>query len=101
MARRASAVDANQAEIVAALRSAGATVQPLHSVGQGCPDLLIGHRGLNIVAEVKDGLKIPSAQKLTPQQVDWHDSWRGQVATVNSIEAALDLIGVKLRGSIS
>ena len=40
--RRAARTDANQAEIVAALRGVGASVQPLHAVGQGCPDLLVG-----------------------------------------------------------
>jgi hypothetical protein len=40
--RRASKVDANQREVVAALRGAGASVQLLHAVGEGCPDLLVG-----------------------------------------------------------
>ena len=45
--RRQAKVDANQSDIVAGLRSIGATVQPLHAVGKGCPDLLIGYRGDN------------------------------------------------------
>ena len=96
MARRAAAVDANQAEIVAALRRAGATVQPLHTVGQGCPDLLVGHKGVNHLVEVKDGSKPPSAQRLTPAQIEWHDTWRGSAQVVNSIDGALDVIGVKI-----
>ena len=101
MGRRASAVDANQAVIVAALRTAGASVELLHSVGKGCPDILIGYKGSNILAEIKDGSKVPSAQKLTSFQVGWHEAWRGQVDTVNSIPAALDLIGINMRGTIS
>ena len=99
--RRAAKVDANQREVVAALRGAGATVQLLHAVGAGCPDLLVGYRGANWLIEVKDGLKPPSKQTLTPDQEIWHRDWRGQSAVVNSPEAALALIGaIELRGSI-
>lgn len=38
MPRRKARVDANQSEVVAALRAVGATVQHLHMVGGGCPD---------------------------------------------------------------
>jgi hypothetical protein len=92
--RRAAKVDANQREVVAALRGAGASVQLLHAVGEGCPDLLVGYKGLNMLLEVKDGSKPPSAQKLTPQQEIWHRDWRGQRVVVNSPEAALAAIGV-------
>jgi hypothetical protein len=87
--RRAAKVDANQHEIVAALRKIGASVQPLHSVGQGCPDLLVGWRGMNTVLEIKDGKKPPSARKLTDDQVIWHEEWRGQVAVVETVEQAI------------
>jgi hypothetical protein len=92
--RRAAKVDANQREVVAALRGAGASVQLLHAVGEGCPDLLVGYKGLNMLLEVKDGSKPPSAQKLTPQQEIWHRDWRGHRVVVNSPEAALGAIGV-------
>ena len=92
--RRAAKVDANQREVVAALRGAGASVQLLHAVGEGCPDLLVGYKGLNMLLEVKDGSKPPSAQKLTPQQEIWHRDWRGHRVVVNSPEAALGAIGM-------
>jgi hypothetical protein len=98
--RRAAKVDANQADIVAALRMAGATVQPLHAVGKGCPDLLVGYQRANYLLEVKDGSKVPSAQKLTEDQVEWHELWRGQAAVVNDVKSALTAIGA-LRGTIS
>ena len=91
--RRIARVDANQREVVAALRAAGASVQLLHAVGEGCPDLLVGYKGLNMLLEVKDGSKPPSAQKLTPQQEEWHRDWRGHRVVVNSPEAALTAIG--------
>ena len=99
---RASKADTNQREVVKALRDAGATVQHLHRVGAGCPDLLIGYRGMNLLAEVKDGSKPPSAQKMTRWQEEWHRDWRGQCCVVNSPQAALTLLGViPLRGVIS
>lgn len=90
--RRAARVDDNQADIVAALRKIGASVQPLHAVGSGCPDLLVGWRGMTSLLEVKDGSKPPSARKLTPDQVKWHANWRGQVAVVETIEQAIEAI---------
>jgi hypothetical protein len=86
---RAAKVDDNQKEIVKALRTLGCSVQHLHSVGAGCPDLLVGYKGFNILLEVKDGNKSPSQQKLTPDQVIWHRDWRGHVNVVNSSEQAI------------
>jgi hypothetical protein len=91
--RRAAKVDRNQAEIVEALRRVGATVEPLHQVGKGCPDLLVGFRGRNILIEVKDWKQPPSGRKLTPDQVEWHAGWKGQIAMVEDVDAALAVIG--------
>ena len=91
--RRAAKVDANQAAIVAALRAIGATVQPLHMVGAGCPDLLVGWRGRNWLIEVKDCNASNTDPKLRPSQVEWHDGWKGHVATVETVGAALAVIG--------
>lgn len=90
--RRAAKVDDNQGEIVAALRGIGATVQPLHAVGQGCPDLLAGYQGRNVLIEVKDGSKSPSKRKLTPDQTEWHAGWKGQACVVESVDDALRVI---------
>jgi hypothetical protein len=86
---RAAKVDDNQKEIVKALRNLGCSVQHLHNVGAGCPDLLVGYKGFNILLEVKDGNKSPSQQKLTPDQIIWHRDWRGHVDVVNSSEQAI------------
>lgn len=92
--RRAAAVDANQPEIVKALRQAGCTVQVLSAVGKGCPDILVGHRGVNYILEIKDGAKVLSKQALTPVQVEWHATWAGQVAIVKTVEQALFAVGL-------
>ena len=88
--RRAAKIDDNQPEIVEAARMMGCTVQPLHSVGKGCPDLLVGISGINDLWEVKDGAKRPSERRLTADQIIWHDAWRGcQVQVVDSVEKAI------------
>lgn len=88
---RAYRVDANQKTIVAALRAEGFIVQHLHKVGEGCPDLLVGHshngRRYNVLLEIKDG-----DGKLTPQQIIWHTGWRGQVAVVTSPQQAIKAV---------
>jgi hypothetical protein len=88
--RRAAKTDANQAHIVGALIACGATVQSLAAVGRGVPDLLVGHRGRTHLFEVKDGAKVPSARKLTPDQVEWHAAWNGRpVVVVENAEQAI------------
>lgn len=94
MPRRAAKIDRNQPAIVAALRKVGASVSPLHGAGDGVPDLLVGWRGENLLMEVKDGEKPPSAQKLTPKQVEWHGKWLGQVVVVRSVDEALQALGL-------
>lgn len=92
---RAAKIDANQNEIVNALRKIGCSVQILSSVGKGCPDLVVGigsGYGLNLFVEIKDGNKPPSAQKLTPDQVKWHSEWKGSKVVVNSVESAIDAV---------
>ena len=69
--RRAARIDRNQPDIIKALRYAGATVQPTHTLGKGCPDLLVGFRGENFLLEIKDGRKSPSHRKLTNDETTW------------------------------
>ena len=90
--RRAAKIDANQTAVVQALRSVGATVEILSAVGKGCPDLLVGFRGVNYLLEVKDGDKVASAQKLTKDQKQWHAGWRGQKAIVRDPRQAVGLL---------
>lgn len=85
--RRAAHIDANQPEIVEALRKLGATVTSLAGVGKGCPDLLVGYRGLTLLVEVKDRRKESVGKdgytrkarpgSLEESQVEWLASWRG------------------------
>jgi len=89
-------VDDNQREITAALRKIGCSVQPVHTIGRGCPDLLVGYKGINLLLEIKDGAKPESRQRLTPDEIRWHLSWRGQVAVITSVENALRLFSAPI-----
>ncbi len=91
--RKAAKIDANQKQIVEALRQAGCTVQSLATVGKGCPDLIVGRDGRNFLVEVKDGAKVPSARKLTDDEKRWHENWSGQVCIVENVDEALRLVG--------
>lgn len=84
--RQAAKRDTNEAEIVAALRQMGATVQ--HLSAPGVPDLLVGFRGNNYLLEVKT-----AKGKLTEPEHAWFEGWRGQCVIVRSVEEALQQIG--------
>ena len=69
MSRHARRIDSNQRDVVACLEALGATVHSTAALGNGFPDLLVLHRGVLRLVEVKDGRKPPSARKLTPAEV--------------------------------
>lgn len=94
--RRAARADANQPVLVEALRELGATVQPLHTVGQGCPDLLVGYRGQNVLLEVKNPAQDRSHRALTEPEKRWHREWRGQVIVVETLDDVLKALGIAL-----
>ena len=85
--RYAARVDANQDQIVSALRAAGAYVWII-----GLPvDLLVGFKNHTFLVEVKTTSKKP----LTRLQADFFRNWTGgTVCRIDSPEAALRMIGV-------
>ena len=88
-------VDQNHKSIVNGLREVGAEVQSLANLGKGCPDLLVGFRKVWYVAEVKDGSKSPSRQRLTEAEKEWHERFN-RIAPVHiwaSLDDALKTIG--------
>lgn len=92
--RRAARTDENHVEVTNALRKVGATVASAHQMGMGFPDLVVGYRGKNFLMELKDGNKPAWERKLNKMQVKWHEDWRGQVCVVESVDEALQVIGV-------
>jgi len=85
--RRAARVDANQEQIVSALRGAGAYVWII-----GLPvDLLVGYKNHTFLVELKSGPR----KRLTKLQADFFENWSGStLARIDSPEAALRMIGV-------
>ncbi len=89
---RAGRVDSNQPEIVQAFRDLGCSVAITSNVRDGFPDIVVGICGLNLLIEIKDGNKIPSKRKLTPDEQEWHDNWRGRAVIVESLEDVVALV---------
>ena len=88
MARR---TDSNQKEIVAGLRRIGATVLDLHELGKGAPDVLIGIGGNNYLVEIKS-----TNGKLTPAEIEFLASWKGNAVIVHNVEEAFRAIGLTI-----
>lgn len=87
--RRAAKVDTNQRPIVTALKQIFGEdcILDLSAVGQGCPDIMIGVRGKNLLMEIKT-----DTGKLTTDQQIFHLSWPGQVHVVRCLQEALQVI---------
>ena len=87
-------VDANQAEIVEALRDIGAGVAVTSDLGNGFADIVVGWQGNNWLFEIKDFSKPPSARRLTPAEKKFHDTWRvhGQIDVITSFDDALQYL---------
>lgn len=96
--RYAARADRNQPEIVAALRKAGVSVQPLHTIGRGIPDLLCTFAGRTFLVEIKDPTKPKADRQLTAAQKKWHAEWPGEIYVIETIEQALIAAGVEKQG---
>jgi hypothetical protein len=84
--RRAARVDANQDQIVTALRAAGASVS---FIGQPV-DLLVGLRGRTFLVECKNPESRYGKKGLNENQRKFRDEWRGgPVVSITSAEMAL------------
>lgn len=85
--------DANQKKVVELVRKLhGASITSTHIIGKGFPDLVIGYKGINYLIELKDGFKPKSQKKLTPDEVEFHLKWNGQIAVCESFEDILKIL---------
>jgi hypothetical protein len=91
--RRGCRQDANQSDIVEALRKVGASVYDASPMGNGFPDLIIGFRKKNYLLEVKNPASGYGRSKLAGQQAAFHATWQGCAAVVRTAEEALQVIG--------
>lgn len=87
----AKARDANEPEIVAAIKAWGFSVERLDQP----VDLLVGKRRETWLIEVKDGSKPPSSRPLTSEQALFFLRWGGGApSVVRSITEAACVLGV-------
>ena len=87
--RYAARSDANQSEIVAALRASGASVFVLKLP----VDLLVGYAGKTALVEIKDPTSRYGKKGLNVKQSAFLMGWNGgTVALIDSVEAAQNLI---------
>jgi hypothetical protein len=82
--------DSNQSAINCELRSLSYETQLIHTIGKGCPDIIVPGFWRNWIFEIKakDG-------KMTDDELVWHSNWiehKGQVAPVYSTEEIIDYI---------
>jgi hypothetical protein len=96
-------IDVNQGELVDFLRALGFSVALTSSVGDGFPDIVVGGQmpcpcgsGRRVrqskIVEIKAGKGI-----LTPDQVEFHGAWRGQLTIIRDRDQALQLVGQSVR----
>lgn len=95
---RKAKVDANQPLIVGFLRKAGCSVAITSAAHDGFPDIVVGYKGVTVLAEIKDSEQPPSKRRLTPKQVEFHNDFTGAITILESIEQAAALL-TKLRSA--
>lgn len=88
--------DANQPEIVKAIRAMGGTVLHMHTLGKGAPDIAVGYGGITMFAEIKDGDK-----KLTPDKQEFHNTWTGGVYLIRNTHDAERMVHTLMAWSIA
>lgn len=85
--------DNNQEQIVKALRACGATVAITNQVGCGFPDIIAGIFGRDFLIEIKNK---DARGKLSTEQLIFRDKWKGKIHVVETVDEALQVIGVKV-----
>ena len=96
--RRAARTDSSHAEIVKMLRAVGAHVVDLSSLGDGAPDLLVGHRRAWHLIEVKSPEQPRYGRRLRKKQQHFHALCRAlglPCHVVTTPEEALTVLGVR------
>lgn len=89
--RRAAKVDDNQVQLVSLWRSMGISVAITSSSHDGFTDVVLGYNGLTVLTEIKDGSKPPSKRKLTPDQIKFHNEFKGAITVVETEQQAINL----------
>lgn len=86
--------DANHSVVIEALRRCGWFVLDCSRVGHGFFDAIVCRRGRVVFAEIKDGTKPASRQRLTASEGAMHEDFRragAEVVILRSVEEAIRL----------
>lgn len=87
-------VDANQGKLVEIARKMGVSVHITSGLGKGFPDCIMGFRGRNYMVEFKDGSKVPSKQKLTRDELFFHQTWSGKIHVITNEQELMEMLNV-------
>ena len=90
MPKYAAKVDANQPEIVDALRAAGYTVDStLYRAGQGWPDIAVSRKvaGTKLPPLLLVEIKVPGKGKLTSAERAWFEQWPDGIPAIVATSA--------------
>ena len=88
--------DANHTDIVGTFRQYHCNVLDTASLGNGAPDLVVAipskNGYINVLVEVKDGSKPPSQRRLTPDEIEFMQTWRGKYVIIESVDDVIALL---------
>lgn len=90
---RAKKIDGNQNKIVKQLRQLGFSVAVTSQLGKGFPDIVVGKDGRNLLVELKDPNQPASARKLTPDEMEFHNNWRGEIIVALDVSQIIEKYG--------
>lgn len=85
-------IDANQPEIVDAIRELGASVMVASNFGNGFPDLIVGVPLNTLLIEVKNPAGDYGRRGLNKLQKAFHASWPGPIYMARSVAEAMDIV---------
>lgn len=91
--------DSNHNAIADAFTRLGWSWWDTHQLGNGFVDGVAGRPGINVLVEIKDGSKPPSKRKLTPDEIDFHKTWRGPILIIHSIDEIINFHNSCMRAS--
>lgn len=87
--RTAAKKDANHNSITDVLNAYGITTHDVHQLKGFC-DVICKRGFVNELVEIKDGSKPPSARKLTPDEISFHEKWGWQVHVIETEDQAIE-----------
>ena len=88
--------DSNHTDIVGTFRACHCSVFDTASIGGGAPDIIAAcpskNGYINILVEIKDGSKPPSQRKLTVDEYEFQQTWRGKYVVITSVDDVIELL---------